>query len=65
MITYKLKDLWVQFTPLEDGKARYRVTIHDFDNLDGWNGVLEYSELQSILDNPYKAMSIARTMGAN
>jgi hypothetical protein len=61
MIVYKHSDsLEVHFTPLDNGRAEYLVTIHDFDNLDGWNGRVSYSELNTILDAPSQSMRLAR-----
>lgn len=64
MITYKHSEsLWVIFTPLDNGRAEYDVTIHDFDNLDGWKGKVDYSELNTLLSDPTNAMRLARMMG--
>lgn len=63
LIEYRYSDdLIVQFTPKENGKAEYSVTIHDFDNLDGWNGTMTHGELMEVLENPNNAMRIARQM---
>ena len=45
-------EISVFFTPKENGKSDYWVTIHDFGNLDGRELSCDYNELQHILNNP-------------
>ena len=52
-ITYKhSKDIEVFFTPLECGRCRYHVEVHDYANLEGVKAVVEYMQLERILRRP-------------
>ncbi len=51
-IIFKTESLWVIFTPRENGKCEYLIELHDFDNLDGYQGIVSFQSLNEILNNP-------------
>lgn len=58
MIIAKLGNIELLYKPREDGQSRYFIELHDFDNLDGYQGVVEYDSLEAILANPNKWRSL-------
>ena len=61
MITFKHKDIEIQFTPLEDGKCQYLVSVHDFGNLESVvNRVLSYTQLTDLINSPESCINFLR-----
>lgn len=53
MIEYKYNnDISLYFTPLENGKAEYRIQLHDFANFDCIKETVSYECLQDMIRNP-------------
>lgn len=49
-MVYKNKDVELQIKPLENGKAEYEISLHDFGNLESIvDKTVSYDELNYIL----------------
>ena len=51
MIIFEINDQLLEFTPLNNGKAQYRVNYHDFGNLESLvEIIISYDRLNWLID---------------